>query len=69
MKYKSLQEFVAAAESGELPDGSALMVDNDNCTCYGPEDENMDQELLFAIHPQTLLEEALNILGVPWGFV
>lgn len=52
LKYKNLQEVKAAFDSGELDRKSVfILLDNDSCTIY---------------RGDVLVEEALDLLGIPW---
>ena len=64
MKYKTLTELKNAIDKGEIQvhpeDGDCLMVDADSTYFY------LDDEVVFRMHPSDLLEEALNLLNIPW---
>jgi hypothetical protein len=64
MKYKTLMELKKALDKGEIqlnPEGGdCLIVDSDSTYFY------LDDECVFRMHPSDLLEEALNLLGIPW---
>ena len=64
MKYKTLNELKEALDKGEIqlnPEGGdCLMVESDS-TCF-----YIDDECVFRMHPSDLLEEALDLLGIPW---
>lgn len=70
-KYKTLKELVTAIKTKELDiPGLTLTIDNDNCSMWHyVEDENFDlteDTLYFNCHPAKLLEDALDLLGVPF---
>jgi hypothetical protein len=61
VKYKTLRELqhacdLARAKGQEPPE---LTVDNDETFAYA------DDECVFRMDPQTLLEQALDLLGIP----
>ncbi|RLB28208.1 MAG: hypothetical protein DRG87_09820 [Deltaproteobacteria bacterium] len=64
MKYKSLKELKEALDKGEIQanpaNGDCLIVDSDSIYFY------LDDECVFRMHPSDLLEEALDLLGIPW---
>ena len=64
MKYKTLKELKKALDKGKIQlnphGGDCLMVDADSTYFY------LDDEVVFRMHPSDLLEEALNLLGIPW---
>ena len=64
MKYKTLKELKKAIDQGEIqlnPEGGdCLLVDADSTYFY------LDDEVVFRMHRSDLLEEALNLLGIPW---
>ena len=69
MKYQTLQELRKAYKSGELDKkNSPLVIDNDSVTVYEDDDgdEEGDSVCVYRSHPATLLEDALNLLGIPW---
>ena len=60
MKYKTLKELRDAFAAGQLDKDTRLLIDNDSCFCY------QDDETLFESDgPEYLLEEALDLLGIP----
>jgi hypothetical protein len=64
MKYTTLKELKEALDKGEIQvnpeNGDCLMVDSDSIYFY------LDDECVFRRHPSDLLEEALDLLGIPW---
>jgi len=64
MKYTTLRELKKALDQGEIQlnpgNGDCLIVDADSTYFY------LDEEVVFRKHPSDLLEEALNLLGIPW---
>jgi len=64
MKYKTLNELKEALDKGEIqlnPEGGdCLIVESDSTYFY------IDDECVFRMHPSDLLEEALDLLGIPW---
>jgi hypothetical protein len=63
-QYETLNDLVAAIKSGELQpietDGEFMTLDNDQVTFY------IGDEKIFDSDPETILREALDMLGVPW---
>jgi len=63
-KYKTLKELKEALDDGEInldPErGDWLTVESDITYFY------VDDECVFRMHPSDLLEEALDLLGIPW---
>ena len=64
MKYTTLKQLKKALDQGEIQlnpgGGDCLMVDADSTYFY------LDDEVVFRMHPSDLLEEALNLLNIPW---
>jgi hypothetical protein len=64
MPYKTLTELKKAIDTGEIqlnPEGGdCLIVEGDSTYFY------LGDEIVFRMHPSDLLEEALNLLGIPW---
>jgi len=72
--YKTLKALIAAYKAGEIKNGDGsvpyLMIDNDTTDAYVDMfyDENGDVEdsvSVFDMHTADLLEEALELLGIP----
>lgn len=63
--YKTLTEVVAAFKSGELGETteSFAWLDNDDVSIY------KGDEKVYQTHPYQLLEDALDLLGIPWEHV
>lgn len=61
-KYKTLKELKAAYDSGELTKRKKIILDNDSCTIY------RGDQCLFRSDGggDVLVEEALDLLGIPW---
>jgi len=63
-KYKTLKELKDALDKGEIktdPErGDYLSLENE-ITCFF-----VDDECVFRMHPSDLIEEALDLLGIPW---
>lgn len=57
----NLAELVAAYKSGQVT--KPLMIDNDHVSVW-PEDDNAT-EPTYEAHPVQLLEDALDLLGIP----
>lgn len=57
MKYATLAELRAAYTRGELTD--PITLDNDNTTVYDGD------EKVYEAHPDQVLEDALDLLGIP----
>jgi hypothetical protein len=64
MQYKTLKELKEALDKGEIQldqeSGDSLIVDSDSTYFY------LDDECAFRMHPSDLLEQALDLLGIPW---
>jgi len=64
MKYKTLKELKEALDKGKIQlnpeSGDCLIVESDSTYFY------VDDECVFRMHPFDLLEETLNLLGIPW---
>lgn len=63
-KYKTLRELQTAYQRGKLTE--SLMLDNDTTSVYvqtGPDED--DYEAAFEMHPDDLLGQALDLLGIP----
>lgn len=65
MKYKTIKEVKAAMDSGEIQEGSKIVVDNDCAHLYvGDEDE---QELVWESDgAHDLQEQLLDAIGIQW---
>jgi hypothetical protein len=67
-RYSTLKELKEAIDSGQLILGDEkLMIDNDCITLAmktGP-DDLLDYEEVFDLHPHEVLEQALDLLGIP----
>ena len=63
-RYKTLKELKEALDNGEIeldPErGDYLTVESDSTYFY------LDDECVFRMHPTDLIEEALDLLGIPW---
>lgn len=59
MKCATLAELVAAYRKGEVT--APLMIDNDNMAVY---DEATDTDV-FEMDPHDVMEQALDLLGIP----
>jgi hypothetical protein len=59
MKYDTLKQFHDAVKAGQ-ESGAVLWIDNDTTDAI-----NEDEEELFSMHPADLLEQALDLLGIP----
>ncbi len=70
-KYKTLAELNQAYRQGEVTE--ALMLDNDDASVWIGEDSEDDLagtvQLAYESHPTQLLEDALDLLGIPWDHV
>ena len=64
MKYKTLKELKEALDKGEIelnPESDdGLTLESDITYFY------VDDECVFRMHPSDLIEEALDLLGIPW---
>lgn len=69
MKYNTVEELQAAYKTGAIPADVPLVLDNDTASVYiptGPEDDPYaDSEHVFEMHPEMILEEALDLLAIP----
>jgi len=67
-KYKTLAELKAAYDSGELSKDNPVTLDNDSTSVYteGDEENDIGGECVFSEHPADLMEQALDLLGIPW---
>lgn len=59
-KYTTLEELLAAAKSGEIPEGSQMTVDNDSVYMYGPWDDDDEAELLWRAGSDATTEHCGN---------
>ena len=66
VKYKTLGELAAAYKSGELDKNDPLWLDNDTASVY-VSDANGESVTppVFTMHPGIILEQALDLLGIP----
>ena len=64
MIYTTLKELKEALDKGEIqldPErGEYLTLESDITYLY------VDDECVFRMHPSDLIEEALDLLGIPW---
>jgi hypothetical protein len=64
MKYENLKELKEALDKGEITldpgSGDYLTLESDIAYLY------VDDECVFRRHPSDLIEEALDLLGIPW---
>jgi len=65
MKYETLEELVEAYEIGELDEENPIYLDNDCSFVYEIRDEDSGQ-VFNGGGPRELLEQALELLGIPW---
>ena len=62
--YGTLRDLQAAYKSGAVTE--PLMLDNDSTSVYvqtGPDMENYEEA--FEMHPDDVLKQALDLLGIP----
>ncbi len=63
-KFKTLKELKEPLDKGEIElnpeSGDGLTLESDITYFY------VDDECVFRMHPSDLLEEALDLLGIPW---
>ena len=63
-KYNTLKELKEALDRGEItldPErGDCLTLESDISYFY------VEDECVFRMHPYDLVEEALDMLGIPW---
>lgn len=59
VKLCTLEEVRNAAARGDV----AMIIDNDSVYAY---DTETGLHELFEDHPANVLEQALNLLGIPW---
>jgi len=64
MKFKTLKELKEALDKREIEidpeSGDGLTLESDIAYFY------VDDECVFRMHPSDLIEEALDLLGIPW---
>ena len=66
--YTTLEQLKAAYDRGDID--APVFIDNDSTTVYQEYDESApDSECVFEMHSGTLLEQALQLLGIPWDSV
>lgn len=66
MKYTTLADLAEAYKSGELSEDEPLWLDSDRTTAYAdPGLPDVEPERVFLMHPDKLLYEALELLGIP----
>ena len=67
MEYKTLKALKQALDQGEIQldpeSGDCLILDSDSTYFY------IDDKCVFKMHQSDLLEEALDLLGIPWETV
>jgi len=73
-RYATLKKLKDALDSKELvldEFNRGLIIDNDS-TVLSIQDPNSDNEddtiTVFSLDPPSLLEEALELLGIPWDY-
>ena len=62
MKYKTLADLKRAIDSGEVPKEWRITLDNDSTTMY---EEIFGEKIFDGDTPACLLEQALDLLGIP----
>jgi hypothetical protein len=67
MRYATLAELHAAYETGKLDRDCVLWIDNDQTVVHRTAGD--DYETVFEMHPEDLLEQALDLLGIPRNHV
>jgi len=72
VKYTTLKQLKDAIDSKELVLGEceALTIDNDETYLYIQDPASTDEEdtiQVASIKPRDLLNQALDLLGIPWG--
>jgi len=62
--YETLRDLQAAYKSGAITD--PLMLDNDSASVYVQTGSDMENyEGVFEMHPDDVMEQALDLLGIP----
>lgn len=59
-KYQTLAGLKAAYDSGTLSRENPLVLDNDDTSVWDGAGE------VFGAHPEDVLRQALDLLGIPW---
>lgn len=71
MRKMTLAELTAAYKQGEHL--TPMMIDNDSVSVTRVDEENdpdwRHAEEVFSMHPEDLLEQCLDLLGIPHGNV
>jgi hypothetical protein len=68
VRCSTLAQLAEGYKSGAYT--APLMLDNDSTTVYQESAPGADDhECVFEMHPEDLLEQALDMLGVPHGHV
>ena len=68
MKYQTLAQLKAAYDSGELSKANEIWLDNDTSGVYVSESgdpDDYDDIKVFEMHPEEILWQALDLLGIP----
>lgn len=66
MRYTNLDQLQAAYRTGELtPQTAELEIDNDVVYVYLHDEEWVNVEKVFEMRPDELIEQALDLLGIP----
>lgn len=64
--YKTLEDLVDAFKDGALAPDDVLWLDNDTTFIYvGDEEKGETPRCVFRMDPGTLLDQALDLLGIP----
>ena len=71
VKYTTLKQLKDAIDSKELVLGEfeQLTIDNDEIYLYVQDPASTDEEdkiQVFSVKPRDLLNQALDLLGIPW---
>lgn len=69
MKYKTLADLAEAYKSGELSEDDPLWLDSDRASVYVDTADPDAQKKVFQMHPEKILYEALELLGIPTDHV
>jgi hypothetical protein len=63
--YDTLRQLQEAYQRGELSEEEPLWLDNDSTDAFAPNPGPDPSKCLFSMHPADVLEQALDLLGIP----
>jgi hypothetical protein len=69
MKFKNLAELKAAIDTGDVQAADVLVLIDNDCTpvyAFDHAEDAIGAHIYTGPDPETLLGQALDLLGIPW---